>query len=398
MRRITVDERRARLGIRHALAGQGAADVVDAARAVVGLHGTDPASTFLAALARTPGATTDDVERALYDDRTLVRVLAMRRTLFAVPREDVGIVLVGAGADIGRQQRTLLEKMLVESEVTDDPGPWVDRAEAAALAAMDGAGEIMSTELAKADPLLGTRVEIAPGTKYATTASIASRMLTLMSADGKVVRTRPRGGWTSTQFRWATLDDWVGQVERPDTATASSEMARLWLRSYGPASLDDLQWWTGWTKTRTRAALATLDTVEVDLDGSPGLLLADDAEPVPVPTRGSRCSRPSTRPRWAGSTATSASARTASCSTTSTATPGPRSGPTDGWSAAGPSATTARWWSVCSTTSAPSRRPASRSELLHSPPCSATCGSRHAPADGPRSSASCVPEPDYSSA
>ena len=283
MRRITVDERRARLGIRHALAGQGAADVVDAARAVVGLHGTDPASIFLAALARTPGATTDDVERALYDDRTLVRVLAMRRTLFAVPREDVGIVLVGAGADIGRQQRTLLEKMLVESEVTDDPGPWVDRAEAAALAAMDGAGEIMSTELAKADPLLGTRVEIAPGTKYATTASIASRMLTLMSADGKVVRTRPRGGWTSTQFRWATLDDWVGQVERPDTATASSKMARLWLRSYGPASLDDLQWWTGWTKTRTRAALATLDTVEVDLDGSPGLLLADDAEPVLAP-------------------------------------------------------------------------------------------------------------------
>ena len=283
MRRITVDERRARLGLRHALADQGAADVVDAARAVVGLHGTDPASTFLAALARTPGATTDDVERALYDDRTLVRVLAMRRTLFAVPREDVGIVLVGAGADIGRQQRTLLEKMLVESEVTDDPGPWVDRAEAAALAAMDGAGEIMSTELAKADPLLGTRVEIAPGTKYATTASIASRMLTLMSADGKVVRTRPRGGWTSTQFRWATLDDWIGQVERPDTATASSEMARLWLRSYGPASLDDLQWWTGWTKTRTRAALATLDTVEVDLDGSPGLLLADDAEPVPAP-------------------------------------------------------------------------------------------------------------------
>jgi hypothetical protein len=284
MRRITVEERRARLGIRHALAdGHGVPDVVGAARAVVGLHGTDPASTFLAALARTPGATTDDVERALYDDRTLVRVLAMRRTLFAVPRENVGIVLVGAGADIGRQQRTLLEKMLVESGVTDDPGPWVDRAESAALAAMDGAGEIMSTELAKADPLLGTRVEVAPGTKYATTVSVASRLLTLMSADGKVVRTRPRGGWTSTQFRWATLDAWVGEVERPDTAAACSDVARLWLRSYGPATLDDLQWWTGWTKTRTRSALEPLGTVEVDLDGATGLLLADDAEPVPVP-------------------------------------------------------------------------------------------------------------------
>jgi hypothetical protein len=283
MRRMTVEERRARLGVRHALAGQGAADVVDAARAVVGLHSTDPASTFLAALARTPGATTDDVERALYDDRTLVRVLAMRRTLFAVPREHVGIVLVGAGADIGRQQRTLLKKMLVESAVTDDPGPWIDRAEAAALAAMDGAGEIISTELAAADPLLGTRIEVAPGTKYATTVSVASRLLTLLSAEGQVVRTRPRGGWTSTQFRWTALDAWIGDVERPDTATASSEVAKLWLRSYGPATIDDLQWWTGWTKTRTKAALATLDTVEVDLGGATGLLLADDAEPVPAP-------------------------------------------------------------------------------------------------------------------
>ena len=284
MRRITVDERRARLGVRHALAsGSGAANVIEAARAVVGLHGTDPASTFLAALARTPGATTDDLERALYDDRTLVRVLAMRRTLFAVPLDHVGAVLVGAGADIGRQQRTLLEKLLIESEVTDDPGPWVDRAEVAALAAMDGAGEITSTELAASDPMLGTRIEIAPGKKYATSVSVASRMLTLMSADGKVVRTRPRGGWTSTQFRWATLDAWVGDVERPDTATASSEVARLWLRSYGPATVDDLQWWTGWTKTRTRAALGTLDTVDVDLDGTPGLLLADDAEPVKAP-------------------------------------------------------------------------------------------------------------------
>ncbi len=282
MRRITVDERRARLGVRHALA-EGVGNVVDAARAVVGLHGTDPASTFLAALARTPEATVDDMERELYDDRTLVRVLAMRRTVFAVPREHVGTVLVGAGADIGRQQRTLLAKLLTESGVTDDPDPWIDRAEAAALAAMHGAGEITSTELATADPLLGTRVELAPGTKYATTASIASRLLTLMSAEGNVVRTRPRGGWTSTQFRWTTLDAWVGHVELPDTDTASSTVARLWLTSYGPATVDDLQWWTGWTKTRTKAALATLDTVEVDLDGATGLLLADDAEPVPEP-------------------------------------------------------------------------------------------------------------------
>jgi hypothetical protein len=282
--RITPDQRRARLGVRHALAdGSGASSVGDAARAVVGLHGTDAASTVLAAIARCPGSTTDDVERAMYDERSVVRVLAMRRTVFAVPREHVGVVLAGAGDTVAKQQRTLLAKLLVESDVTDDPGPWIDRAESAALAAMEGAGEITSPELAKLDPLLGTRVDLATGTKYATHVSVASRLLTMLSAEGRVVRTRPRGGWTSAQFRWSALEDWIGPVDRPEPDVAASMLAALWLRQYGPATPDDLRWWAGWTKTRTKAALATLDTVEVDLDGTAGLLLADDTEPVPEP-------------------------------------------------------------------------------------------------------------------
>ena len=282
MLRPTVDERRARLGVRHALAGSGASSAVEAARAVVGLHGTDPASTVLATLARAPGVTIADVEHALYDERSLVRVLAMRRTVFAVPREHVGIVLAGGGDRVARQQRKQLEKMLVESSVTNDPGPWVEQAASVALAAMEGAGEITSPELAAMDPLLATRVDVAPGSHYATTASVASRLLTLLSCEGRVVRARPRGGWTSTQFRWSTFDAWVGHIERPDTTAAESELARLWLQQYGPATPDDLQWWAGWTKTGTRAALDSLDTVDVDLDGEPGLLLADDVEPVPA--------------------------------------------------------------------------------------------------------------------
>ena len=44
--------------------------------------------------------------------------------------------------------------------------------------------------------------------------------------------------------------------------------------------MTDIKWWTGWTVRDTRAALAMLDVVEVDLDGSPGWLLADDLDPV----------------------------------------------------------------------------------------------------------------------
>ena len=50
--------------------------------------------------------------------------------------------------------------------------------------------------------------------------------------------------------------------------------ARRWLDVFGPATLDDLQWWTGWNKTQTRTALAGIDTVDVELTCGDGIMLA----------------------------------------------------------------------------------------------------------------------------
>jgi hypothetical protein len=285
MRRITMDERRARLGVRHALApGHGASNVTGTARAVVALHGTDPASTVLAALARAPGSTPDDMAAALYDDRTLVRVIAFRRTVFAVPLDFAPVCFAGAADTVARNERRVFHKLLVDSGVTDDPEPWLLRAEEVALEVVRGQEEVTSADLTAADPILATRLELAPGTKYATNQGVGSRLLNLLSAQGHVVRARPKGGWTSTQFRWVATERWSPALaERVDPVEATTRIASAWLHAYGPASPDDLQWWTGWTKTRMREALASVDTVDVDLDGMSGLMLADDAEPVAAP-------------------------------------------------------------------------------------------------------------------
>ncbi len=285
MRAVTDDERRARLGVRHSLAdGHGAADVVEAARSVVALHGTDPASTFLSALARTPGSAPDDLARALYDDRDLVRVLAFRRTVFAVPIEFAPACLAGAADTVARTERRTFHKLLVDSGVTDDPEPWLLRAEAAALTVIRAKDHVTSADLAAADPILTTRLELAPGTKYATSQGVGSRLLNLLSAQGHVVRARPKGGWTSTQFRWAAVERWAPELTvRVEPSDATAQIARAWLGAYGPAAPDDLQWWTGWTKARMREALSAVDTVEVAMHHGPGLMLADDAEPVPAP-------------------------------------------------------------------------------------------------------------------
>ena len=84
MREFARDERRARLGLRHRLAVP-AATVESVAGDLVGLHSSDPTTVYLSALARVDGFAVADLEAALYERRSLVRMLGMRRTMFVVP-------------------------------------------------------------------------------------------------------------------------------------------------------------------------------------------------------------------------------------------------------------------------------------------------------------------------
>ena len=65
---------------------------------------------------------------------------------------------------------------------------------------------------------------------------------------------------------------------------ARAELVRKWLRVFGPGTREDIKWWTGWSLTATRQALAAIETVEVDLDGGGiGYVLADDLESSATP-------------------------------------------------------------------------------------------------------------------
>ena len=56
---------------------------------------------------------------------------------------------------------------------------------------------------------------------------------------------------------------------------------RRWLSAFGPGTVADIKWWTGWPLGRTCEALAALDTVEVEFDdGGVGIVLAGDNVPV----------------------------------------------------------------------------------------------------------------------
>ena len=165
-RRFTDRERRDRLAIRHRIAPTYRAELVeDAARAVVCLHGTDSSSVFLSAWARLRQPSVAAVEDALYGRRTLLRLLAMRRTVFVVPIEDAAMVQAAAAAGVARVERRRTEALVAQLGVAD-VGVWMREAEAATLAALEERGEVTAQELGRAVPVLKARALLNPGQRY----------------------------------------------------------------------------------------------------------------------------------------------------------------------------------------------------------------------------------------
>lgn len=276
-------ERQARLARRHHLAASARSrEPVEVARDLVCLHATDPASIFLSVAARSRGVQPASIERALYDDRSLVRMLGMRRTLFVFPTEVAPVAQAACTNAIAVQMRRRYEGFIAPTGVARDVGAWLREVEAGALAAVRARGEASAAELSKDEPRLRHKVMLNEGKSYGGPGNITTWVLALMAAEGKIVRGRPSGAsWHSTVYRYSPMESWLPRGLRPmERADAQAELVRRYLWSFGPATEADVRWWTGLSAGEVRPALAATGAVEVDVDGATGLLLPDDLEPV----------------------------------------------------------------------------------------------------------------------
>ncbi len=283
MRSFSDADRRARLVARQHLGGT-AATVQDAVTGLLVLHATDPATVFLSVLARCRTATVVDVSRAMYEQRTLLRMLAMRRTLFVVPRDLAAVVHHGAALEVAaRIRRRLLSQLATlptEPQLPEDLGRWLREVEAGTEVALARLGSATGAQLSAAEPRLRTALLPTTDKAWDVRRSITTQVLTLMGAEGRMVRDQPRGEWQSRQHTWRPVTAWWPDG-LPDLSPAEArrDLVAAYLRQFGPATEADVTWWTGWNRRQTTAALAALELEQVGLSAGPGLVLAGDTDP-----------------------------------------------------------------------------------------------------------------------
>lgn len=275
-REWTDEERRARLVRRHRLGQAFRAPTAEAVVAsLVAVHSTDPATVFLSVAARLEhDDPVGELERALYTDRSLIRMHGMRKTIFVFPAALQAVVHASttkAHAEKGRAE-------LVRDLPTGHPDwdePWLAALEADVLAYLAEAGEASGTAISTAVPHLRQNLLYAAGTPKETPQGLASRVLRSLGSQNRIVRGRPLGTWISGQYRWSIAP----ALEEVDPVAARSRFLEAWLGAYGPATMEDMKWWTGWAQRNVKAGLAGLATEEVQVPEGTAWVLAGDAEP-----------------------------------------------------------------------------------------------------------------------
>lgn len=188
------------------------------------MQAQEPRAARLAFRARARGLTAADVDRARTEDRSLLRAWMMRKTVHLVPSEDAGWLVPLFSEQIVRWSR----KRLADFGLDRD---GQDRALAVLHRAVEDDGPLTRTELAERLAAAG----------FETANEFKVHLWLLATLDGELCLGPDRGGQTCLVL----TRDWIGELERRPREESLAELARRYLRGYGPASDRDLARWSG---------------------------------------------------------------------------------------------------------------------------------------------------------
>lgn len=208
--------------------------------------------------------TVQDVRRALWTDRRLVKTWLMRGTLHLVPAEDLPVFTAAMSSHLVRSPAAWLKyTQLTEREFTGVIQAIGD--------ALDGQALTREELIAKVGKGRSERVQVALKSGWGS-------LLKPVARQGRLCFGPSRGqSVTFVQPR-----QWLGRWRELDPEAALVEMGRRYLRSYGPASKDDFaRWWGHWPGIGKAAWTGmALELAPVSIEGRRADVLANDLDSI----------------------------------------------------------------------------------------------------------------------
>jgi hypothetical protein len=255
--------RRARRHHLHRRAPRGA--MLDVASELVGVHAQVMSSAELTLWARVEDLEPDAVRHALWEERTLVKLWAMRGTLHLAPAREYALWR-GALSTYKHWRRPGWRRYFGVDEVELD-------------ALLDAVGDALRGRELTREELAAEVVRVTGSPHLAEVLGESwGALLKPPSFQGRLCFAPGDG----QKVRFTNPETWLA-----DTGAAGEdpvgELMRRYLATNGPMTREELaRWWTGTTPAQTERILERVGATRVDVEGEPAWMLADgdDLEPV----------------------------------------------------------------------------------------------------------------------
>jgi DNA glycosylase AlkZ-like len=242
-----------------------ARDPVEIARAIAGAQAQDTQAGPLTFRSRSRWLTAADIDRARTEERSLLRTWVMRTTIHLIPTDDAGWWLPLFEPGIERWSRRRLGQLGM-------PAATQEKAIRAVARMLDREGPMTRPEVA--ERLTGLGIELDTMTR--------GHIVGLAVTSGIACLGPDRGSRTCLVRR----GDWLGKPPAFERGPALAELARRYLRAFGPATDRDFAYWSGLGLGEVRAGLEAISSRLEEVRVGEETLLALRGERPRLPPKG----------------------------------------------------------------------------------------------------------------
>ncbi len=236
--------------------------LADVVSDVVGVQAQLMSAAQLALWARVEGITLEDVTKALWKERSLVKTWCMRGASHLLATADFPICIGGLLRKGLRRERGWLARY------------GLNQAEAEAM--IRAVVEALDDEVLTRKEL-AQRVVAVLGSKAKRWVEHSWGGIVKLACLQGLVCFGPNKG---KEITFVQVDKWLPQLKDVSEEEAEERLLRRYLHGYGPAGLRDFAAWSGMTVGEAVPILERLgsEVVEVEIEGRIGLALRDDLE------------------------------------------------------------------------------------------------------------------------
>jgi len=244
---------------RHSLLVANSGNPVAVARAICGIQAQLMASAHMAVWARAHHIRPVDINSALIETRSLVKTLCMRRTLHLVPSDEFPIYIRA----LKQSRMAALMRVMSRFGITQKDVEHLNRTVVEALSS----GPMTRAELI---PLVKARMN----GKVKAWMDLVSSPFSPALTEGLICY----GADNGKEVGFVRVDQWLPRQPRVSEQEAKRILFRRYLSAYGPATIQDMAYWSGMPMKETREAAALLDgeLTAVQFVDKAGLILSRD--------------------------------------------------------------------------------------------------------------------------